>query len=60
MSKDNLGNKHVRIHVPKQNIDSLQTRKMKGLKKTVSEKKEQRKRRSDGGGEATPEKVQKV
>lgn len=29
----------------RQNINKLQTRKMKGLKKSVSEKKEQRKRK---------------
>ncbi|GJQ74812.1 hypothetical protein Trydic_g21650 [Trypoxylus dichotomus] len=35
---DGLGTKHGRIHVGKQNVDKLQTRKMKGLKKTTDEK----------------------
>jgi ribosome production factor 2 len=45
--KDKFGTRHGKIHIPKQNIDRLQTRKMKGLKKTVREKKEQRKQKSD-------------
>lgn len=51
VKKDNLGTTHGRIHVPKQKIDKLQTRKMKGLKKTAAERKEDRaalkKRRAD-------------
>ncbi|KAF7282136.1 hypothetical protein GWI33_003105 [Rhynchophorus ferrugineus] len=39
ISTDELGTTHGRIHVGKQNINSIQTRKMKGLKKTVEEKK---------------------
>ncbi|KDR23391.1 ribosome production factor 2 homolog isoform X2 [Zootermopsis nevadensis] len=46
ISKDTFGTQHGRIHIPKQNIKRLQTRKMKGLKKTVLEKEEQRKQRS--------------
>ncbi|KAE8745911.1 Ribosome production factor 2 [Frankliniella occidentalis] len=42
VTKDNLGTTHGRIHVPKQKIDKLQTRKMKGLKKTSAERKEDR------------------
>lgn len=34
ISRDGLGTTHGRIHVGKQNINSIQTRKMKGLKKT--------------------------
>lgn len=37
-----MGTTHGRIHVPKQKIDKLQTRKMKGLKKTALERKEDR------------------
>ncbi|XP_054010705.1 ribosome production factor 2 homolog [Hylaeus anthracinus] len=39
ISKDNLGTTFGRIHVGAQNINSIQTRKMKGLKKTIAEKK---------------------
>ncbi|XP_045499021.1 ribosome production factor 2 homolog [Colias croceus] len=40
ISKDAFGTKHGRIHMGKQDIQRLQTRKMKGLKKSVEEKKE--------------------
>lgn len=50
VSKDTFGTQHGQIHIPKQNIDKLQTRKMKGLKKTANEKKEQRKRKADAAG----------
>jgi len=39
VSKDGLGTVHGRIHIGKQEISKLQTRKMKGLKKTLQEKK---------------------
>lgn len=39
MSTDGLGNTQGRIHMGKQKIDKLQTRKMKGLKKTAAERK---------------------
>lgn len=45
VSKDTLGTTYGRIHVGAQKIDSIQTRKMKGLKKTLSEKKGSSKRR---------------
>jgi ribosome production factor 2 len=54
ISKDTFGTQHGQIHIPKQNIDKLQTRKMKGLKKTASEK-EERKRKSDAVGRETSE-----
>ncbi|KAL6258159.1 hypothetical protein P5V15_010114 [Pogonomyrmex californicus] len=38
ISKDTFGTTYGRIHVGSQNINSIQTRKMKGLKKTLSEK----------------------
>lgn len=53
VSKDVFGTRHGQIHIPKQNIDKLQTRKMKGLKKTANEKKEQRKRKADVTGNGT-------
>ncbi|XP_041980074.1 ribosome production factor 2 homolog [Aricia agestis] len=39
ISKDAFGTKFGRIHMGKQNINRLQTRKMKGLRKTPEEKK---------------------
>ncbi|KAJ8984882.1 hypothetical protein NQ317_002722 [Molorchus minor] len=39
ISTDELGTKHGRIHIGKQEINKLQTRKMKGLKKTAAERK---------------------
>jgi len=42
ITKDPFGSKLGRIHMPKQNLNSLPTRNMKGLKKTVAEKKLQR------------------
>lgn len=39
ISMDPLGTTHGRIHIGKQDIENLQTRKMKGLKKTPEEKK---------------------
>lgn len=38
ITTDNLGNTHGRIHVGKQKIQEIQTRKMKGLKKMKKEK----------------------
>ncbi|GAB1860981.1 Ribosome production factor 2 homolog [Camponotus japonicus] len=45
ISTDTLGTTHGRIHIGTQNIDKIQTRKMKGLKKTLSEKKSIQKRK---------------
>jgi ribosome production factor 2 len=42
VSKDELGNLHGRVHVGKQDINQLQTRKVKALKKTAEEKAEAR------------------
>lgn len=47
ISTDGLGTTHGRIHVGKQGVSNLQTRKMKGLKKTPEERKaEKSKKRS--------------
>lgn len=40
ISRDAFGSKMGRIHMGKQDIHRLQTRKMKGLKKTAEEKKQ--------------------
>ncbi|KAK7865821.1 hypothetical protein R5R35_001279 [Gryllus longicercus] len=42
-----LGTTHGRIHIPKQNINKLQTRKMKGLRKTPAEKRAKRKDKAE-------------
>ncbi|CAG9768912.1 unnamed protein product [Ceutorhynchus assimilis] len=39
ISTDALGTTHGRIHIGKQEINKIQTRKLKGLKKTMQEKK---------------------
>ena len=45
VTRDEFGNVHGQIHVGKQDINAIQTRKMKGLKKTPEEKKADRKRK---------------
>lgn len=45
VSVDGLGTIHGRVHIGKQDINKIQTRKMKGLKKTSAEKREERKLR---------------
>ncbi|XP_078034499.1 ribosome production factor 2-like protein Non3 [Augochlora pura] len=45
ISKDKLGSTFGRVHVGSQNINGIQTRKMKGLKKTMAEKKAGMKRK---------------
>jgi len=45
ISKDTFGTTYGRIHIGAQNISSIQTRKMKGLKKTLLEKKSVQKRK---------------
>lgn len=44
--KNTLGTTFGRIHVGSQNINKIQTRKLKGLKKSLAEKKENKKRKS--------------
>ncbi|XP_016917912.2 ribosome production factor 2 homolog isoform X2 [Apis cerana] len=46
ISIDNFGTTFGRIHIGVQNINSIQTRKMKGLKKTMAEKKNGMKRKN--------------
>ncbi|XP_062562669.1 ribosome production factor 2 homolog [Armigeres subalbatus] len=54
VSRDELGNVHGRVHVGKQDINAIQTRKMKGLKKSAEEKKLDRanKKRLSSSGSA--------
>lgn len=42
ISRDELGNTHGRVHVGKQNVMKVQTRKVKALRATPEEKKEKR------------------
>lgn len=42
ISRDQLGNKHGRVHVGRQKIQQIQTRKVRALKKTPVEKKTKR------------------
>lgn len=61
ISKDNLGTTFGRIHVGAQNLNSIQTRKMKGLKKTMVEKKAGIKRRSsDNATNDSPKKSKNI
>lgn len=46
ISHDVFGTKYGRIHMQKQNLDKLQTRKMKGLKKRPADQKTEDKRNS--------------
>lgn len=56
--RDGFGSKVGRLHMTKQDVNSLQTRKMKGLKKTYAEKK--LKRNSDAEKNGPPTKRPKV
>lgn len=47
--RDNFGSKLGRLHMTKQDVNTLQTRKMKGLKKTFAEKKMKRKSDAENG-----------
>lgn len=42
ISRDRLGNKHGRVHVGNQKLGSVQTRKVRALRKTPAEKKSKR------------------
>lgn len=52
ITKDKLGSTLVRVHMGKQNVTSIQTRKMKGLKKTAAEKKVEMKKKTAVGVKA--------
>ncbi|XP_063242567.1 ribosome production factor 2 homolog isoform X2 [Bacillus rossius redtenbacheri] len=63
VSRDKFGTKHAQIHIPRQNIGTLQTRKMKGLKKTASEKKahkRQAQERANQDSSSPPKKPRKT
>lgn len=45
LSRDELGTTHGRVHVGSQNINKIQTRKVKGLKKSPEEKKADRQKK---------------
>lgn len=46
ISKDSLGTTFGNIHIGAQKLNLIQTRKMKGLKKSLTEKKTERKRKN--------------
>ncbi|XP_076638678.1 ribosome production factor 2-like protein Non3 [Colletes latitarsis] len=61
ISKDNLGTTFGRIHIGAQNINSIQTRKMKGLKKSMAEKKTGIKRKNiDNNNDSSLNKIKHV
>lgn len=41
VSKDVFGTKHGRVHMKRQDFSKLQTRKLKGLKRTLGERRKQ-------------------
>lgn len=47
IQEDGLANVLGRIHVGKQKLHTIQTRKMKGLKKTMAEKKQEKRKNLD-------------
>lgn len=55
VTRDELGNVHGRVHVGQEDISRLQTRKMKGLKKTPEERKAERKAKKQAIRETTVE-----
>lgn len=59
ISRDVFGTKLGRIHMVKQNINKLQTRKMKGLRKTVAEKKDGKKRKAEASKQTSGESTSK-
>jgi len=53
VSRDKLGTTMGRIHMGKQNVTAIQTRKMKGLKKTAAEKRSEKKKGGVAKGKVT-------
>uniref|UniRef100_A0A1A9X5R7 Ribosome production factor 2 homolog n=1 Tax=Glossina brevipalpis TaxID=37001 RepID=A0A1A9X5R7_9MUSC len=47
ISRDELGNTHGRIHIGKQELDKIQTRRVKGLKKTPEQKRDNRQKKKE-------------
>ncbi|KAL2726275.1 ribosome production factor 2 [Vespula maculifrons] len=60
ISTNVLGTTFGRIHIGEQNINKIQTRKLKGLKKTLAEKKESKKRKSLGDDDSSPKKLKSI
>ncbi|XP_008211265.1 ribosome production factor 2 homolog [Nasonia vitripennis] len=52
ITSDSLGTTHGRIHMGAQKLNTIQTRKMKGLRKTLAERKAEKKRKSLGAESA--------
>ncbi|XP_067645918.1 ribosome production factor 2 homolog [Eurosta solidaginis] len=47
LTYDEMGNTHGRVHLGKQNVTKIQTRRVKGLKKTPEEKREGRQKKKE-------------
>ncbi|XP_029676467.1 ribosome production factor 2 homolog [Formica exsecta] len=60
ISTDTFGTTFGRIHIGEQNINNIQTRKMKGLKKTLLEKKSAQKRKNADDNDDISKKLKKV
>ncbi|XP_033227493.1 ribosome production factor 2 homolog [Belonocnema kinseyi] len=60
ISEDPLGKTLGRVHMGAQKLNTIQTRKMKGLRKTMTERKQERKRKSLDSEESTTKKVKSV
>lgn len=57
---DVLGTTFGRIHIGAQNINKIQTRKLKGLKKTLAEKKESKKRKTLDNDDSSHKKLKSI
>lgn len=51
ITRDTLGNKKGRVHLGKQKVSSIQTRKVRALQKTATEKKAKRKAKKEAAKE---------
>lgn len=60
ISEDPLGKTLGRVHMGAQKLKRIQTRKMKGLRKTIGEKKEERKRKRMASNVTTSSKQVKI
>ncbi|KAF4522142.1 hypothetical protein B566_EDAN012604 [Ephemera danica] len=56
IATNTLGTTHGRIHLGKQKVGTIQTRKVRALRKTISERKQERKRKAQSQGAAPSKK----
>ena len=57
VTTDELSNNLGRIHVPAQKLHNIQTRKMKGLKKTIAERKAEKRANTEESPAAKKQKT---